>query len=134
MSWDIFVQDLPRDAKTIDDIPDDFRPGSLNLDRSDLIKLIKELVPSADFTNPAWGTADTGTLCLEFNIGEDETVDSFAIHSRGATDDAITIAMILDRLNLRALDAGTGDFFSLEKCDVEGWKRYRDQVIGRRHE
>jgi hypothetical protein len=131
MSRDIFVQDLPRDAKTLDDVPDDFRPASLNLKRSDLIKLIKELVPSTDFTNPAWGSANSGRLCLEFNIGNDETVDSFAIHSRGATDDPLTIAIILDRLNLRGLDSATGDFFSLEKSDVEGWKKYRDRVIGR---
>jgi hypothetical protein len=29
VSWDIFVQGLPADAKKIADIPDDFRPASL---------------------------------------------------------------------------------------------------------
>lgn len=52
MSWDIFVQDLPSDTKTIEDIPDDFVPRPLGL-RSDIIAAILNVAPYANFTDPA---------------------------------------------------------------------------------
>lgn len=130
MSWDIFVQDLPPSAKTLEDIPDDFEPKKI-FNRADLIRRIKAIVPNADFSRPAWGVVESSTVCLEFNLGESEEMTGFAIHARGFKDDAVTIAKVLDHLQVRALDSQTGDFFSLEKCDVEAWRTYRDQITGR---
>jgi len=57
VSWDIFVQDFPKDAKTVDDIPDDFVPQPL-IPRRELITRIQEVVPEAHFSDPAWGLID----------------------------------------------------------------------------
>jgi len=78
MSWDIFVQDFPSDAKSIEDIPDDFKPGSIGK-TSDIIERIKEVVPTADFSNPAWGTIDGDGWSIEVNIDEERTAT--ALHS-----------------------------------------------------
>ena len=43
MSWDIFAQDFPRDAKTVADIPQDFKPAAIGA-RSEVIGKIKEVV------------------------------------------------------------------------------------------
>jgi len=51
MSWDIFVQDLPPDVRTIRDIPDHFKPPPLGA-RSALIQAIRAIAPSVDFTDP----------------------------------------------------------------------------------
>jgi hypothetical protein len=63
MSWDIFVQDLPRDAKTVADIPDDFKPAVIGA-RSEIISMIKEVVPTANFSDlhGDWLTAMVGLL------------------------------------------------------------------------
>src|SRR5229473_3423909 len=79
MSWDIFVQDLPADARTIRDIPEHFTPSPL-CKRAELIQLIKRAVPSADFTDPTWGQFETPSFSVEFNLGEHELVQSFALH------------------------------------------------------
>jgi hypothetical protein len=42
MSWDIFVQDLPRDAQSIEDIPRDFQPKPI-LPRSRIVEVFKEV-------------------------------------------------------------------------------------------
>ena len=51
MSWDIYIQDLPAGARTVDDIPDDFVPAPIGR-RSFIIGRIKEVAPAADFTDP----------------------------------------------------------------------------------
>ncbi len=51
MSWDIFVADYPRSARTVEDIPDDYVPRPIG-PRTDIIARIKEEVPSADFSEP----------------------------------------------------------------------------------
>jgi|SRR5712664_2480760 len=73
MSWDIFVQDLPRDARTVRDIPDHFQPSPLGA-RSALIQQIRGIAPTADFTDPAWGRLDTPTFSVEFSLGSEELV------------------------------------------------------------
>ena len=54
MSWDIFVQHFPANAKTVADIPSDFKPAPIG-DRTTIIEKIKDIVPSADFSDPTWG-------------------------------------------------------------------------------
>jgi hypothetical protein len=120
MSRDIFVQDLPPGATTVDDIPEDFEPRSIGLRRADIIAAITEIVPYADFSDPGWGTIDLpGTTIvasdgpgvwlrgetIEVNLGDDEQVDGFAFHVRGGGIEADRlVAKILRRLKLRALD------------------------------
>ncbi len=52
--------DLPRDAASVSDIPDDFEPQPLG-NRVDLIDAIREAAPSVDFSDPSWGELVTPT-------------------------------------------------------------------------
>ena len=54
VSRDIFVQDIPTAARSVSDIPDDWRPRPLSFDAADIIGAVRELAPSADFTDPTW--------------------------------------------------------------------------------
>ena len=130
MSWDIFVLDLPAEAETIEDIPADFAPRPLG-PRSDIIAAICTIVPYADFTDPAWGHIDASEFSIEVNLGDDELVDSFALHVRGGDEAVTCIAAMLDALGVRAVDASSGDFFNREAA-VESfgrWRSYRDHVV-----
>jgi hypothetical protein len=51
MSWGIFVQDIPPDARTVDDIPDSFVPAPIG-QRSFIIEEIQKVAPFADFSDP----------------------------------------------------------------------------------
>jgi hypothetical protein len=130
MSWDIFVQDLPRDAKTMADIPDDFRPPTIGR-RIDVISKILHVVPTADFSDPSWGIIDGGDWSIEVNIGKEEECSGFAFHVRGGDVAVGVVAAILEHLNLRALDAQSGEFFLAGPESVESfrkWRAYRDQM------
>jgi len=130
MSWDIFVQDIPSDARTVDDIPDDFVPATIGR-RSELIEKIKEVVPFADFSDPAWGTIEGADYSIEVNLGANESIDSFAFHVRGDDVAAGLISDLLTQMNLRAFDGGTGDIFDHERAaaGLKKWRTYRDLVV-----
>ena len=134
MSWDIFVQDLPRDARSTADIPADFRPKPIG-SRADVIRQINDLIPDADFSDPSWGRIEAEDWSIEVNMGADEECKSFALHVSGGDAVVGVVGAILKHLNLRALDSQTGEFFvaGAEALDnFQKWRAYRDQVINRR--
>jgi hypothetical protein len=129
LSWDIFVQDLPRDAESIADIPADFRPKPIG-NRADVVRQIKEVVPGADFSDPSWGRIEADDWSVEVNMGTNEECNGFALHVRGGDAVVGVIAAVLDHLNLRALSQ-TGEFFVAGPEALESfqkWRAYRVQV------
>jgi hypothetical protein len=51
VSFDVFVQDLPADARTVADIPYDFAPQPLGR-RADILAGILRAAPAVAFTDP----------------------------------------------------------------------------------
>ena len=135
MSWDIFVQDIPSGLKSAADMPDDFVPKPLGA-RREVIEKIREVVPSANFSDPSWGVIDGPDYFIEVNLGQKEEIDGFAFHIRGGDMAAFIVADILGHLGLRAFDmnSDTGMFSIGPDCS-EGqkrWRVYRDQVLNRK--
>lgn len=131
MSWDIFVQDIPENVQDIDDIPDDFTPKPIGK-RSWIIAEIRKVVPFVDFSDPSWGIIEGENFSIEINLGESDTVDSFAFHVRGGNEVAIgIIADILASLRLRALDSAAGTLFDPAQAVVSmrQWQTYRDRIV-----
>ncbi len=133
MSYDIFVQDLPPDAKTVEDIPSDFRPAAIG-ERWLIIEKIKVVVPGADFSDPAWGRIQGDNWSIEMNMGANEHCGGFAIHIRGGAGAFGVVEAILRALKLRALDPQAGGFFVADQGAIDSfnrWRAYRDQVANR---
>lgn len=116
MSWDIFVQDLPRDARTTADIPDDFTPQPLG-PRAQIIQRIKEVEPLADSSDVSWGNIEAPNFGIEISLGSNEELSSFAFHVRGDGVAARAVVQkILQHLDLRACDPDSeSGFFELEE-------------------
>lgn len=130
VSWDISIMDLPSDAASVADIPDDFQPQPLG-DRAELIAAIREVAPSADFTDPAWGELVTPDFVIEFNMGSEEVVDSMMLHVRGGGRAVDFIDALLTRLGHRAIDCSEGEFFTSAASaeSFRSWQDYRDSAI-----
>jgi hypothetical protein len=131
MSWDVFVQDIP-DVGSVSEIPDDFQPVPLNLDRSKLIDTILETCPTADTTDPSWIVIDGPDFNVEVNLGPSSTVDHFAFHGRGDLAPGV-VSAVTKRLGLRAFDpqSTTGMFdHSRAQESYDRWRRYRDHALG----
>lgn len=132
VSWDIFVQDIPAAATSVGDIPDDFTPRTLG-NREDVIRRILEVVPTAVFDKPSWGTFDCEDFSVEFNMGDNEELDSFALHIRGGDTAAGLVADLLTRCGWRAFDpASDSGIFDVRSAvdSLARWRTYRNRVIG----
>ncbi len=131
MSWDIFVQDIPPNAHSVDEIPPDFVPQRLGL-RPEILRRIQEVVPTADFSDPSWGTFDGPDFSVEFNIGDDGDVGGFAMHVRGGDAAAGFVAELLSRCGWRAFDpASESGIFEPARAleSLTRWRDYRDRVL-----
>ena len=129
MSWDIHVSDLP-DVKSVEDIPDDFRPVTLG-SRAALIEKICEVFPVADFNDPSWGIIDGDGWSIEVNIGRDAECNGIMLHVRGNDGAVPAVTALLDRIDLRALDLQSGNFFDpgLAAQSFGSWRAYRDHIV-----
>lgn len=128
MSWDISIQDLPRDVQSIADVPDDYRPRLLG-PRATVIARICEVLPDVDFSDPTWGMFERPDFSIEFNMGAEEICDGFMLHVRGGGSAMETVARLLEGLQLRGFDCQTGEFFSIEAArgSFGQWQAYRDR-------
>jgi hypothetical protein len=132
MSWDIIVMNLPPGLKSIKDLPNDFVPATLGK-RSDIIAKISALFPESDFSDPTWGILQVPGCVIEFSMGEDEILDSFAMHVRGTDACPDTVAYILSGLGMRALDpqSESGVFEQdpkLRAKSFEAWRSFGDHI------
>ena len=131
MSWDLFVQDIPSSAHGVGDIPEDCKPRALGV-RAEIIRRILEVVPTADFSDPSWGTFEAPDFSVEFNMGGEDTIDCFALHIRGGDTAAGFVADLLVRCGWRAFDpASESGIFdpATAIASLQRWRAYRDHVI-----
>ncbi|MEQ8478811.1 hypothetical protein [Fulvivirga sp.] len=129
MSWDLFVQNWG-DVKTLDEIPDDFQPQPIGT-RTKIIERIKEVEPTVNFKDESWGILENDQFSIEFNMGDDELLNSFAMHVRGNELAIPCIGNILKRLNLRATDGSTPEFFDTNNAikSLKNWIEFRNKVL-----
>jgi len=132
MSFDVFVQDLPSDARPVADIPDDFAPKPIGR-RADILAGIIRVAPAISFADPTWGVIDGPGFSIEINIGPDDVLTGFAFHFRGGQRAPCVVAKILNELRLRVIAPGTDSgFFGLSELGAaySDWQGYRQQVVG----
>lgn len=130
MSWNIFVQDIPSDAKCVADIPDGFRPQPIG-PRARVLDTIREVIPFADFSDGTWVRVDGAEVSMEISIDDEDPLSSFAFFIRGGEAAPGIVAEVLNRLNLRAFDSGSesGIFDPTNAADsLHKWQQYRGHV------
>lgn len=133
MSWDVFICDFPKDAKTISDIPRNWEPPAIGT-RSQVIAKIKEAAPRAKFSDSNWGSIETASYSIEICLDTNDVQKCVVLFVHGSEDALTAVTSIISSLGLRAVDSGSGDFFVPGPKGVEGfrkWAAYRDQVVSK---
>jgi hypothetical protein len=129
MSWDLYVQDWG-DVKSLTDIPEGYEPKPIGT-RSEIISQIKKIEPLVDFKDQSIGRLENDQFSIEFNLGHEEIVSSFAMHVRGNELALPCIGQILSKLNLKAADGSSADFFDVEnsKQAMRKWIDFRNEIL-----
>jgi hypothetical protein len=130
MSWDIFVQDIPASVTSVQEIPDDFEPGSLG-PRAEIFEAIRAALPFADYSDGSWIRVDLPEVSMEISLGKDDPVLGFAFHVRGGYLAAAAIAEVLRQLGVRAFDpeADNGLFdMATARVSLQRWQQFREAV------
>lgn len=131
MSWDVYVKLLPPDAISPSDVPDDYESPPLG-SRNEIRAKIQEAAPSAEFETPNECWIEDAEYTIEIDLGDEEVCTEIAFLVHGGGDAPKTVAKIVDHLGFRAIDAQTGEYFSLEDAEASfaQWQAFRDHVIG----
>ena len=131
MSWDIFLFNPLHEIKSVEELEADLSSKPLG-SRSALIAKIKDIVPTADFSDPSWGVITRDGWSIEVNIGEDDTCSDLALHVRGNGDEAIeVVTRIVEGLGAAAFDPQTGRRFvggPTAVASFQMWRTFRDKV------
>lgn len=131
MSWDLLVQDLPPGISSLAEIPDDFKPAPLDLDRDNVVSAIRAEIGEVVITDVHWCSVTAPTWSIEFNLGDSNPIDHFAMHVYGDGDGVPfeRIGRLLARLSVRALDPQSETGIFVVTGSVPGhaaWAAVRD--------
>ena len=129
MSWDVFIQDLPQDARRIADVPDDFQPRPLGA-RADVLARISSLFPDADLADPCWVKVHRDGYSIDVSFGDDDPVTGLTLHIRGSDDAVTAVINLIDALGGRAIDSWTGEFFdqAVALHSIRRWRAYLEEI------
>ncbi len=151
MSWDLSVQDYPKDAASYKDVPADFTPKPFGT-RREIIRKIREVVPDADFSGRSCGRIDREDFSVEIWMTPDDEPgvdpdiaaenrqpgwmdadvdeDHILLSVRGNNEAAFVIADILRHLEVRAYDCWKDDFFDPDHPlpGLHEWQGYVEKI------
>ena len=122
------------DAKSVSDLPDDYKPKPLSDAAHLRDKLAAFFGGALDWSDPAWGHLDNKHFSYEFNFTESGVVDGFMLHIRGGGDAVSPIVAMCKHFGWQAVDTSEGDFINLDHPSTDGWdgfRAFRDRVIDR---
>jgi hypothetical protein len=131
MSWDVFLMKVSEKVIKVEYMDENFPPQLLG-GRNEVLALFKELFPEADFTDPSWGILDNENYSIEFNIPNEDSLESITLHIRGDELVVKAVEKICQRTGWRAIDSGSGDFIDFSNSPETGfkeWQNFKNQVL-----
>jgi hypothetical protein len=131
MSWDVLIfnfGDVP--LPKFEDLPA-LTPLPLGFP-AEVRERISAQLPGVDWSDPSWGLYEHKSLAIEFNIGDDDPVQSMMLHVRGGGDPFPAIIAITRANGWFACDTSLGEMIDPDNPSTEGWEEFhtlRDKII-----
>jgi hypothetical protein len=122
MSWDICLQNIPNQYKSLDDIPDDYKSLSIG-PRDDIIKKLKEFNPMINFSDPTWGILTNSDISIEISVGNNKDCDTISIYAHDGNSVPEFVCSLMDFLGLRGIDLNDPQFIDIDsaKSSYQKW-------------
>lgn len=131
MSWDVI---LLKEKFDLNDSDYQLTPLGNN---AEIGAMLTKLLPHFKYHSDGWSVLNDDEFSIEFNMSDEEIIDSIMLHIRGGGDPMAVIKTICDATNWAALDTSTSEFMDTENLSQESWiefQKYRDKVIKRDEE
>lgn len=106
-------------------MPEGLVPSPLG-SRQSIIDGIVDVISTADFSDQTWGRIDTDDWSVEVSNRDDDPCMRFLLDVRGVREAIGTVAAILERLGLQALDNSESGIFSAGKASIASLRKLRD--------
>jgi len=133
MSWDVLLIRPRNPTASVAELSDkdDVLPlGPL----SSVLTELAAALPTLDLSDPTWGRLDSETFSIEFNIGDQDPVDTVMLHVRGGDEALASVRAAAAALACAVLDCSEGEFIDWNDDDpaagLARWRAYRNQVVG----
>jgi hypothetical protein len=130
MSWDVMV--LNYGGKLSPDEMLDAEPVGPLGPAAQVRRRIAKHLPGVDWSEPAWGIYEGDGFTIEFDIGEDDSIESILLHVRGGGDAITALLGFANPNGWSLLDCTTSKFLDPEKPSAEGWEgfqAFRDKAM-----
>jgi hypothetical protein len=136
MSWDLYVAAFNTEFKTIDDVPQDWKPPVID-SGAELIRKIMAIFPAAIFESDGHGRIVGNDYSISLSIeADDPAVNGFVLFVRGGESAAYAVAELVNSLGLRAFDLSASDGALFPGPDItagwRAWREYCNRVVGER--
>lgn len=129
MSWDVFIQHLPPEARHVADIPDEYE-GEILGTRDEVIGKIRAKFPDADFSDPSWGTLVRDDYSIDICVNGEEAATAITLHVRGSDEAVSAVNTIIDAVGAQALDSWTGEIYEPDIAlhSIRRWRAYLEEM------
>lgn len=121
----------PPDITSVEELGEELPPlGS----KTEVLSTLTQLFPNGNFSDTSWGVLDGDDFSIEFNLGNDDSIDIMMLHVRGNDKVISIIQKICEHTGWSAFDSAMGDFINFHQNPTAGlqkWRAYRDQVMRR---
>jgi hypothetical protein len=123
MSWDVFLQYFPAEARNLTEVKD--VPATTG-SRASTVSALQQLFPDANISDPSWVTLERPEFVIEFNLGHKEQCEGIGLRVHGSDDVIPVILHIARHFGMRACDISTGEFLDSSTNPAAGLQGWRD--------
>jgi hypothetical protein len=125
MSWIVYLMGAAG-FDSVRDFPEGWAPPPLG-PRESVIRRLREALPSISFPTPAEGIFHGDGFSITFELGPWEQTPRVKLLVHGEGDEVLDlIGHVAEKLEVRALDTGLGDFMRFRKDPDTGRHIWRD--------
>jgi hypothetical protein len=132
MSWDVFLQKFPQEARQPQEVPDNYVASAIG-SRAEVASALRELFRDVECANDSCVTVQNSSFAMEIILGDEEPCSQLLLHVHSEGQGARkAILRIAERLGLRAIDCSTSEFIEKRQRREISEKEREDEARYRR--
>jgi hypothetical protein len=132
MSWDVFLQKFPQEARQPQDVPDNYVAPAIG-SRAEVASALRRLFHDVESADDSFVTVQSSSFAMEIILGDEDPCSHLLLHVHTDGLEATkAILRIAKHLGLRAIDCSTSKFIEKIQRRAVSEKEREDEARYRR--